>query len=73
MIRATALDDMATAAQRKMLFALFGEAGIVDRATRLRITSVMLGKLVESSCTLSRRDASLLIDALMTGPPEDLF
>jgi hypothetical protein len=73
MIRGTALDDMATGAQRRMLHALFREAGIVDRATRLRVTSVTLGKLVDTSCTLSRRDASILIDALMTGPPEDLF
>jgi hypothetical protein len=73
MIHETALDDRATDAQRRMLFAMWKQAGIVDRATRLRVTSVMLAKLVESSCALSRRDASALIDALMTGPPEDLF
>jgi hypothetical protein len=46
----------------------------------------MLGRVVESSCTLSRRDAAVLIDTLLTGdvteadddktaydPAEDLF
>ena len=62
-----ATHDAATAAQRRMMFALWKEAGVTDRETRLRITSEMLRRVVDSSVTLSRRDASVIIDSLLTG------
>lgn len=66
-------DDAATAAQRRMLFALWRNAGVIDREDRLRMTEVMLGKVVETSCSLSRTDASALINALLTTGPQDLW
>jgi hypothetical protein len=66
-------DNLATGSQRRMMHALWKQHGITDREDRLRITGVMLNKLVESSCTLSRADASRLIDSLLTDGPQDLF
>jgi hypothetical protein len=60
----------ATIGQRKVMFALWKEAGVVDRETRLKVSSDMLGRVIESSLTLSRRDASIIIDSLLfEGPP----
>lgn len=69
----TTTDDLATAAQRRMMHALWRNAGVIDRDDRLRMTEIMLGKVVETSCSLSRTDASALIHALLTTGPEDLF
>ena len=57
-------DEPATAAQHRMMFALWRDAGVTDRSTRLRATSRMLGRAVSSSTELSKREASTLIDYL---------
>ena len=57
MIHDTALDAKATAAQHRMLFALWKQAGVVDRSTRLHHMGVMLNRDVDTSATLTRTEA----------------
>jgi hypothetical protein len=59
-------DDAATAGQHRLMFRLWNQVGISDRDTRLWITSLWLGRNIESSRTLTRHDASTLIDLLLT-------
>jgi hypothetical protein len=59
-----AATDPATPAQRRMMFALWREAGVTDRDERLRRTSRMLGRNITTSTELSKRDAATLIDYL---------
>jgi DNA-binding MarR family transcriptional regulator len=69
----TAFDDTMTAAQNRMLFALWRQHGIRDRSDRLRITGIMIGREIDSSRELTRHEATRLIDRLSVEGPEDLF
>lgn len=55
--------------QQRMLMAMFGNLGITDdkldgRVERLHITSVIVGRQVESTSELNHHEASLVIDTL---------
>ena len=54
----------ATAKQLRMIGALFGEAGVTERTSRLRIVSKVVGRAVESSKDLTTAEASRVIDHL---------
>lgn len=49
------------------MFALWHEHGVVERGTRLRLTAELLGRHVESSAALSKRDANKVIELLQYG------
>lgn len=55
---------MMNEAQKRKLFALFGDFGMNDRDTRLRWATQVLGREVASSTELTSTDASRLIDEL---------
>jgi hypothetical protein len=56
--------DGITEQQVKLVLVLFGKLGIEDRATRLAECEVALGRKVESTKSLTRAEASTLIDYL---------
>lgn len=84
-----AVTSTATPAQHRLMHLLWSEAGLTDRDSRLWVTSLWLGRNIESSRSLSRHDASVVIDLLLTAdipavddvdddattydPEEDLF
>ena len=53
-----------TEPQGKMILALFGERGVKDRDERLRVCSEITGREVASSLTLTKSEASQIIDRL---------
>lgn len=59
-----------TPPQLRHLFALFGEAGIEDRAERLQFVSTVIGRPVESSKDISTAEAGEVIDALIAAAAE---
>lgn len=73
MIHPTALDGRATPAQNRLMHALWRHHGITKRNDRLRITSVMIGRDIDSSRDLTRAEVHRLIDQLSTEGPEDIF
>lgn len=65
----TAEDDQgvsgeATAAQKRMMHALFRELEVEGRAARLALTSDVIGRRVASSSELTAAEASILLDDL---------
>jgi hypothetical protein len=56
--------EPASAAQRRLMHALFHEAGISQRADRLAVTSAIAGHAVETSNDLDRVEISRVIDYL---------
>lgn len=54
----------ATAPQNKMMHALFREAEVEDRADRLYLTGVILGRELASSAEMTVADATVVIDTL---------
>jgi hypothetical protein len=55
---------MVTDAQLGHIGRLFGVLGVTDRDKRLEYTSAAVGRVVDSSKALTRREASKLIDLL---------
>lgn len=60
-----------TEPQGKMILALFGERGVKDRDERLHVCSEITGREVASSLTLTKSEASQIIDRLQSAPVED--
>lgn len=62
-------DGPLTDAQRKRMFALWGELGYtdsdVDRANRLKLTAHLIGRAVDTSSELTRAEADQVIAALI--------
>jgi hypothetical protein len=57
-------EERVTLAQNRLMHLLFREAGISDRGTRLWITSLWVGRDIESSSSLTKGDAAVVIDKL---------
>jgi hypothetical protein len=62
--RLRALDGLASGSQRRLMFALWSEVGIVDRAYRLAVTSAIVDRDVRTSSTLTKVEASRIADYL---------
>ena len=56
--------DEAPGAQRNLLMRLWGQLGISERDERLALTSVIVGRSVNSTNELTAQEASDLIDTL---------
>jgi hypothetical protein len=63
-------DEKPTAAQNRKMHALFREAEITERDDRLRLTSIITGRDMVTSASLTKAEASVLIDQ-MDGWAED--
>jgi hypothetical protein len=63
-LAASMTEPKASAAQHRLMHVLWREAGVTDRDDRLRRTSRMLGRTVESSAQLSKTEAHKIIDLL---------
>jgi len=56
--------ELLSSAQSKKMHATFNELGLTDRDERLAYTSKVVGRTVESSNDLTKREAIMVIDAL---------
>lgn len=54
-----------TADQHAHMHVLWAKAGITDRAQRLALTSAAVGREIDTSADLTRREASRLIDYML--------
>jgi hypothetical protein len=57
-------DDTVTAAQHRLMHLLWKGAGVTDRESRLWITGLWLGCDIDSSRSLTKNDAAVVIDKL---------
>ncbi|OBI53597.1 hypothetical protein [Mycobacterium sp. E787] len=61
------MTEPATPAQHRLMFALWRQAGVTDRAARMALTSAIVGRDITTSAALTKADASAVIDALVAG------
>lgn len=59
-----AAEEKSTAAQNRKMHALFAEADITERDDRLRLSSILLGRELDTSAGLTKHDANKVIDHL---------